>query len=341
MTAFAVFMLLSSSIFAQTRDWDSILDRYESIYAECVSMKAKVADGGRVSKRKLASLLEELSVLRSTIQESAGDMNGKQRARFAQIRARYSGESKANVQKMAVQASPVVPRNVKPETAVFPSSAGKNVPDILPVVSDSVPIACERAVFAPLPSACACTSFPAETDIQAPVFVRSITSASEEEKKERSFDWSLSLLTGLYPDMSGGAMLAFCPSSKPLGAYISFRSDFRPLASSYKCLSDGTSDGYELWLSGASRRHRAMAAAGPVLRLSERMSVYAGMGYGSFIYSWEDVDGNWAEVSDYSCRGFSCEAGLLYDIGRCRIGAGVGVTALRYSDLELSVGLRF
>lgn len=338
--ALTAFILLSFSAFGQTRNWDSILDRYEYIYAECVAMKAKVAVGEKVSKRKLASMLEELGDLRSTLQSGAGEMNERQRARFTSIRAKYTSVGKQVSKEVTPKAKTAKVPAIK-SVSVLPKDTVPLMAKAVPATVDTLPDSSVRPVWDVLPTVSSLDVPDIEVDVTAPVYLPQQLSHSVPEAADKQYRWSLSVLSGLYPDITYGAMLTFQPSSGPWGTYASYRNDFKNIPVAYSCLSDGTAGGENLRLSGALARHRSMISLGPTLRLTRQLSAYTGIGYGEFSCCWEDSEGNWAEVEDCSCRGFSCEGGLLLDIGRCRIGAGAGVTAFRYSDFVLSVGLRF
>lgn len=340
-TALVAFMLLSSSVFAQTRDWDSILDRYESICAECVAMKARVADGGRVSKRKLASIVEELGVLRSIIQEGAGEMSGAQKSRFDGIRGKYPSVNRpvarelGHRQPVAGSVAELRPVGTVKKTV---ATARPAVPDDTVMQAPAV----ERGKDVQLPEM--------PYDIKVPARIgKSLSSISAYphtalqtvEVTEEKYVWSLGVSSGLYPDFTAGAFLTFDMPCGILGAYVSCRGDFNRIDAAYDCLSDGTADGSTMWTNGVSRRHRFAISAGPVVRITQKLSLYAGAGYGRFACYWEDIDGKWAEVSDITCSGLSLDTGLLYDIGIMRIGIGAGITAFRYSDLAMSLGIRF
>jgi hypothetical protein len=54
---------------------------------------------------------------------------------------------------------------------------------------------------------------------------------------------------------------------------------------------------------------------------------------------WQDYNGQWAQVSDYSCKGIAAEAGLIIKMGPVAVSAGVSTTAFRYTELEVGIGL--
>ena len=91
-TLILVFCLFASSGVASAQnDWDSVLDRYESITAQCKALRDKVASGEPVSQKSVTSLFGELGRLRNMLQQSSGKMTKAQRDRFERIRRSYDG----------------------------------------------------------------------------------------------------------------------------------------------------------------------------------------------------------------------------------------------------------
>ena len=59
------------------------------------------------------------------------------------------------------------------------------------------------------------------------------------------------------------------------------------------CASGGT-----FWASGEEKGSNMSVCGGVVYGFKPNVSTYVGAGYGSRRLAWEDVDGEWAEVSD-------------------------------------------
>jgi opacity protein-like surface antigen len=139
------------------------------------------------------------------------------------------------------------------------------------------------------------------------------------------------------PQYSYGLMLG---SVKKFGGYAKFRSDFNSGEYSYVCNSAGevVGGGY-MWASGSQRKYRMQATAGVIFRLSKWCYPYLGTGYGIRSVHWQDYNGQWAQVSDYSCKGIAAEAGLIIKMGPVAVSAGVSTTAFRYTELEVGIGL--
>lgn len=144
---------------------------------------------------------------------------------------------------------------------------------------------------------------------------------------------------GVYPQLSYGAMLGYV---KKFGGYVKFRSDFNSINSSYLCSRNGEVEGGgNMWASGKQAKARIHATGGFMLRATKWLYPYVGAGYGSRNVYWQDYEGEWAMVSDYSCKGLAVEAGAILKLGPVAISAGVSTTAFKYSELEIGVGIMF
>ena len=79
-------LLAASSVVQAQNDWDSVLDRYEKITLQCMSLRDKAAAGERVSQKSVTELFGELNRLRNSLQQASGKMTAKQRERFRRVR---------------------------------------------------------------------------------------------------------------------------------------------------------------------------------------------------------------------------------------------------------------
>ena len=144
-----------------------------------------------------------------------------------------------------------------------------------------------------------------------------------------------------FPDMSYGLMAGL--QGRRWGGFLHFRSDFvKTPETSYECLSDGSlPDGGKIWTSGDTRSSNLYITGGALMQVADWLSVYAGTGYGRRTLAWQDVDGKWAEVSDYSCRGPAFEAGLMFLYRRLAFSAGVSSISFKTAALTAGIGLKF
>ncbi len=170
---------------------------------------------------------------------------------------------------------------------------------------------------------------PSEQDLQP--------SDKQKNKKVRTPVKGKTLLmasAGVFPQMSYGAMVGYV---KRIGAYAKFRSNYNFITPSYSF-----SIGDNIYTSGKDPlHHRTQASAGLLFRLSENIYPYVGAGYSEYITYWEDYEGKWAQVTDYSCKGFSAEAGLAFRFGGFSLSVGTATTAFKYTDFEIGIGLMF
>lgn len=142
----------------------------------------------------------------------------------------------------------------------------------------------------------------------------------------------------VFPQLSYGLMAGYV---RKIGGYVKFRSDFGSLTPAYECMSDGTVGDSFFWASGVQKQTRLQATAGMLFRASRSVFPYVGAGYGSRGVYWQDSEGEWAQVKDYSCKGISAEAGFVFKMGPVALSAGVSSTAFKYVEAEIGIGVMF
>ena len=124
------------------------------------------------------------------------------------------------------------------------------------------------------------------------------------------------------------------------GGYAGFRSNYVSAKTSYSCLSDGSlPDWGSMWSTGRSRKSNLSITAGCLIGLGARFSMYVGTGYGWRTLAWEDVDGEWAEISDWSHRGVAFETGAIFIWKRLAVSAGISTVSFRTCSLNVGVGV--
>ena len=144
------------------------------------------------------------------------------------------------------------------------------------------------------------------------------------------------------PEMAFGAGIGVLKSKG--GAYLSFLGNFKSMSSDLEVLSDGTSSGSPVWLSGGKEKTKMVFTAGGLLRLSDNVSVLAGAGYGTRLLFWENSSGQWMKVTDCSYSGVAAEAGILLTLGRWNsfcLSAKAGTISFKYADFSIGIGYRF
>lgn len=166
-------------------------------------------------------------------------------------------------------------------------------------------------------------------------------SATPKPKKEKSpvkGSFLVMANLGVYPQLSYGLMAGW---TKRVGPYVKFRSDFSSPSTTYECKSDGTTGGGNIWTTGNVAKSRMTVTAGAMFRTVKWLYPYVGVGYGSRTLVWEDIDGNWAKVTDNSFTGVSIDAGLIFRFGKVSFSLGANNTQFKYTEFEAGIGIMF
>ena len=153
-------------------------------------------------------------------------------------------------------------------------------------------------------------------------------------------------IVGFYPDLSYGVAAGVMWDK--WGFLLKGRSNFDFTRYAYGCGSDKIADdGYVMWTDGSSCVKRHQITADLVFTPARPVSVCAGLGYGSRMLLWRDVDGNWARVRDRSVSGVALDASVLVRPFPWRgwngltIVAGISWLPARYIDGEVGLGWTF
>ena len=160
--------------------------------------------------------------------------------------------------------------------------------------------------------------------------------AGTSAKKYRSF-YALADIS--IPDLAYGIMAGY--QYGRIGGYIRFRSNFHKLPSvSYQCLSDGSlTSGGKLWSTGVSAHSTLTMTAGVLVPFRPNLAVYAGAGYGSRAQAWQDIDGSWALVADWSHKGFAADAGVVFSWRSLVLHAGVATIKFKTAAFTCGIGV--
>ena len=142
------------------------------------------------------------------------------------------------------------------------------------------------------------------------------------------------------PDLSYGLRAGV--KGRTFGGYMAFRSNFVKASADYACQSDGTlENGSSIWPGGAEKNTYLSLSAGFLAQAASWLTFYAGAGYGKRQLLWQDVDGGWAEVSDWSVKGLEMEAGAIFRWNRMAFSAGVSTVRFRTCSATVGVGFCF
>ena len=323
-TLVLVFCLFASSGVASAQnDWDSVLDRYESITAQCKALRDKVASGEPVSQKSVTSLFGELGRLRNMLQQSSGKMTKAQSERFERIRRSYDGSVPAGALQRPVSA---------PQRPAGEPQRPVGEPVEPPATTDGPVLRLARVKLEPLPAVYGRKILRfAQNDSGTIMWddSRVIQSVAKGETKVLSIKRINILPTlSLGDTRQGGLFLAMTRGQ--WGGYFSLRTNLKSQLYAFEILSDGTTGGEGRFeAKGGQRLGEYSASAGVVRTVTPWMDLYAGAGYGSSTLCWNDIHGAWAKVRDYSAAGLLLDGGAVFHVGKFSLLGGVSYLTAR------------
>ena len=142
------------------------------------------------------------------------------------------------------------------------------------------------------------------------------------------------------PDFSFGLRAGL--KGRTFGGYLACRSNFVTASPDYTCLSDGTlENGGIFWPGGPEKTTSFTASAGLLAEAAPWLILYTGAGYGSHQLLWQDIDGTWAQVSDWSAKGLSAEVGAIFRWNHLAFSAGVSSVGFRTCSATAGIGFCF
>ena len=142
------------------------------------------------------------------------------------------------------------------------------------------------------------------------------------------------------PELSYGLRAGF--KGRTFGGYLALRSNLIKASADYTCRLDGTlENGSVFWPGGAEKTTSFTASAGFLAQTTSWLILYAGAGYGSRQLMWQDIDGCWARVLDWSANGLSAEAGVIFRWNCLAFSAGVSSVRFQTCNATFGVGFCF
>lgn len=311
--------------------WDRTLDRYELICERCIELLEQKRSGKDVAQESLSSLLTQLSLLKSSLNEADKQMSPAQKMRFEMIRRRFAtiqaGNSVSSGSNIGARTERTEGKNAKTAASDSPSTPPRQSFPVIHRISSMsptrVPVVQNQAIKMLAP--------------QKPTSELAFPIVTSDPKGEIM----AGLQAGAFPTFSLGGFAAFCPGR--YGFYLKGRTDLTGRAPGYSFSldSDGRIDGGgKIWSDSEQLRKRMVATAGGIFKAGP-MAVYAGTGYGSYRCFMKGSGEQWGLVNDLSIKGLSFDLGVMTDLGN-RLFAGVGacVTGFKYSELEITLGLK-
>ncbi|MBQ6179686.1 MAG: hypothetical protein IJK32_09230 [Bacteroidales bacterium] len=361
-------LLAASSVAQAQNDWDSVLDRYEKITLQCMSLRDKAAAGERVSQKSVTELFGELNRLRNSLQQASGKMTAKQRERFRRVRESYDGKMDGQDGTLRLRSGTVesrsgtVDRNTAEASSHQPvgersRTTGNNMVEPLPKV-EGWPVVLEMMGEEILRSAqndnLSRNNTPVILNGAAGEVLDPQTSptraigttetAGTMAGKHLTFNAIPTLSIG--DTRQGGIFLSL--SRGRLGGYLSARTNFVSQLYAYECLSDGTTPGPETFKGkGGQRIGEYSLSVGAVINALPWLSFFSGAGFGSSTLCWNDSLDAWARVKDYSASGLQVEGGMVFHLWNFSLLGGVSQLTARPSSgpfmpvFTLGAGIRF
>ncbi len=296
----ALLLICPVYIMAQNTDWDKVLDRYEDICGQCITLRDRIVSGEPVSDRAVTSLLQELSQLRNTLQNASGSMTDEQKKRFAAIRDSYSGTTTNQESTAETDTNPAKTTTVKSQehqqliiqkTVQSPDLSGLEI---------TTPTTSEQQIIVP-------SKIGTDHKITNNPLVT-------ESTVSHDFELEAYITAGYNRNLVFGGMIAV--GRKPFrSGYISVLTNGSFKGSDYSCLSNGNIQGGGVFWGDGSVADNALFITGGLSVWNSRsgnLSAYLGAGYGINERLWRDISGKWAIVSDLSGRGMLFQAAAAF-----------------------------
>lgn len=163
---------------------------------------------------------------------------------------------------------------------------------------------------------------------------------SRKEWKPRQRHGFVLTQAGVYPDLTGGLMLGL--GGTVWGGYAGVRTHFRTaVRTGYDCKSDGSTSYGQIWTSGRHQNSRFSVTGGFWYQAFESLKIHAGAGFGKRTVCWEDTQGDWARVTDYSGAGLALDAGVIWSCRHLSLSLGGEVIGFRQWGLQVGAGVSF
>jgi hypothetical protein len=296
----ALLLISPAYVMAQNTDWDKVLDRYEDICGQCITLRDRIVSGEPVSDRAVTSLLQELSQLRNTLQNASGSMTDEQKKRFAAIRDSYSGTTTSQESTAETDTNPAKTTTVKSQEHQQPIIQKTVQSPDLSGLEITTPTTSEQQIIVP-------SKIGTDHKITNNPLVT-------ESTVSHDFELEAYITTGYNRNMVFGGMISV--GRKPFrSGYISVLTNGSFKGSDYSCLSNGNIQGGGVFWGDGSVADNALFITGGLSVWNSRtgnISAYLGAGYGINERLWRDISGKWAVVSDLSGRGIVFQAAAAF-----------------------------
>lgn len=304
-----------------------MLDRYEQICVQCISLKEDVQNGKQVPSDKVSSLFQELARLRSELQNASGSMTDSQKRRFSAIRNSYQKQEPDSSTDVSKKPQPEMPAAYVIRRA--PAFSVRTAPLVIPAAEYDIP---EYLTFPDLPNTNHYVQSHDET--LQPALAESAVSPNP---------WQIHLMGMIDIGRTSqyGASLAI--GKVRYGIIIGALSNFNSLTADYDCNKDGSIPGGGcFWGDGSECDSRFRMLAGLYWSPADKLTIYANSGFCSDNIYWRDTQSQWARVSDLSGKGVLLGCGIIVPVKHISLTSGIMYDSLRKSiSLNIGLGIRW
>ena len=302
----ALLLISPAYVIAQNADWDKVLDRYEDICGQCITLRDRIVAGEPVSDRAVTSLLQELSQLRNTLQNASGSMTDEQKKRFTTIRDSYSGTTTIQESIDEEQTPPTKPQANKPQPEQITINEPVQVPDFSGLTI-ARPTVSEQQIMVP-------SEIGAYEKFSQDQLITETAANPDFDSNNRFLDIEVYIIAGYNMSPVFGGMIAV--GRKPFrSGFISVLTNGSLNSYDYSCLSNGNIQGGGVFWGDGGVADNELFITGGLSVWSNRsgiVSVYLGTGYEINEHLWRDISGKWAVVSDLSGRGIVFQAAASF-----------------------------
>lgn len=316
--------------------WDTLLDKYEALCNACKEKK---------SKKEIQLLSKSLD---EYLKKPEGKMNAAQKERFASIQNRYRGVITISDRTVS---EVDMPRPIRVDTVRRFESVRVTdtvfVKEIIGSIELNQYVHNKDTVYHIVQYQIPAAVDTPQQEIPEPVILAMPATRPKVRIRREKPSRDTVIIHPTYiilPQIAISSALSYGGTVGVVdrwGGYASFHGNFLNVAAKYSCTSDGRTGDSRIMTNGHSVRSRLAATAGACFEATNWLIAYAGAGYGRANLYWQDIGGNWMEVSDISTRGVELEAGGIFHLGILGFSIGISTTQFKYAEFKVGIGFVF
>lgn len=168
---------------------------------------------------------------------------------------------------------------------------------------------------------------------------RQLTKPNLPKKPKKIYEPQSFIIGGFGMHPSQFSFYTLAGYVKKFGYYGKLKTNFNFNSDYDESVWGGEND--ELFLKD-TQRGRFSITGGGMLRISNPLSLYVGLGYGSRWLNWISVSDEVCRVEDYSYKGIEVETGVIYKLKNdiyLNMGSSIGIGECVFGELNLGVGV--